>query len=127
MAGYHRITWKLVDHLCSSCGGRILMSVAGAGMTPGGNPIYRCADCGKSAASMGPQEICWCGFSHRGQNATAYMCLPYSILNDNPLLITAFKACGCDPERGGDVGIMLEVDFRKYMEKKNENDIHRGP
>ena len=39
-------TWAIEDHLCRSCGGRILRCVKGNGMTPGGNPLYKCADCG---------------------------------------------------------------------------------
>ena len=60
-----KLTWALEDHLCRSCGGRILRSVSGAGMTPGGNPVIKCADCGKAAAASGPEALCWCGFSHR--------------------------------------------------------------
>jgi hypothetical protein len=109
-------TWIIEDHLCRDCGGRVLRCVSGNGMTPGGNPIYRCADCGKSVAAMGPQEICWCGFSHRMQHhMTAYCCIPFSILNFRPELLSAFRACGCDPERG-EVGIMLVRDM--LTEKK---------
>ena len=35
-----KLTWALEDHLCRSCGGRILRSVSGAGMTPGGDPRH---------------------------------------------------------------------------------------
>lgn len=106
------ITWSLIDHLCKGCGGRMLRSASGAGATPGGNPIYRCADCGASTASMGPESLCWCGFNHRMQNATAYQCVPFSVLEERPELKAAFAACGCDPKRG-EVGIMLERDFLK--------------
>ena len=60
-----KLTWALEDHLCLSCGGRILRSVRGAGMTPGGNPVFKCADYGKAAAASSPEALCWCGFSHR--------------------------------------------------------------
>ena len=103
-------TWALEDHLCRTCGGRVLRCVSGNGMTPGGNPIYRCADCGSASASMGAGAICWCGFAHRSQNATAYRCVPFSILAERPDLRNAFAACGCDPGRG-EVGIMLERDL----------------
>ena len=103
-------TWALEDHLCRSCGGRVLRCVSGNGATPGGNPIYKCADCGAASASMGPSAICWCGFSHRSQSATAYRCVPFSILAERPGLRAAFAACGCDPGRS-EVGIMLERDL----------------
>jgi DNA-directed RNA polymerase subunit RPC12/RpoP len=104
-------TWIIEDHLCSGCGGRILRSASGAGPTPGGNPLFKCADCGKTNSAMTPGILCWCGFSHRGNyNSTAYLCKPFSILKDRPELESAFKACGCDPKRG-EVGILLEKDF----------------
>lgn len=84
--------------------------VSGNGMTPGGNPVFRCADCGRSGADMGPEALCWCGFAHRGQNLTVYRCVPFSILQERPELDAAFRACGCDPERG-EVGIVLERDL----------------
>ena len=106
-----RQTWALENHLCRACGGRILRCVTGNGATAGGNPRFKCADCGASAASMDPKALCWCGFSHRGNhNSTAYACVPFSILKDRPELAAAFGACGCDPKRG-EVGIMLERDL----------------
>lgn len=112
------ITWQLTDHLCAGCGGRILKSVSGAGMTPGGNPVWKCADCGKATAAMGPDVMCWCGFHHKhNHNTTAFVCKPYSVLEDKPELLAAFQACGCDPKRGGEVGIMLEKDFRRIMKE----------
>lgn len=106
-----RQAWELENHLCRSCGGRILRCIRGNGITGGGNPIYRCADCSANAAAMGPEVICWCGFHHKRQNISAYVCVPYSILKDKPYLLSAFRSCGCDPEKGGDVGIMLEKDY----------------
>lgn len=80
---------------------------------PGGNPLFKCADCGAGTSAMGPEALCWCGFSHRGQHhLTAYRCLPFSILDTRPELKTAFAACGCDPNRG-EVGIVLESDYLK--------------
>jgi hypothetical protein len=106
-----KMTWVLEDHLCRACGGRILRCVSGAGPTGGGNPVFKCADCGASAASMGPDSLCWCGFSHRQQHdITAYRCMPFSVLKDRPELERAFRACGCDPGRG-EVGIVLERDL----------------
>ena len=107
-------TWKLVDHLCMTCGGRILQCISGGGPTPGGNPIFRCADCGNTTSGFGPQALCWCGFSHRGQNATAYKCLPFSALKQEPRLLPMFLSCGCDPNRKtSEVGIVLESDYTK--------------
>lgn len=116
-----KITWALEDHLCRACGGRVLRSVSGVGPTPGGNPIYRCADCGASTSSMGAESICWCGFHHRmNHNATAYMCVPFSEIEARPeskqALINAFRSCGCEPGRG-EVGIMLARDYSTAVGK----------
>lgn len=106
-------TWALEDHLCMKCGGRILRCVTGGGPTGGGNPIFRCADCSTSTSDMGPHTLCWCGFSHRNQKIPAYACVPYSILEERPELLQAFLSCGCDPKRGGDVGILLVKHLAK--------------
>ena len=110
------MTWALTDHLCKVCGGRVLRCVSVCGPTGGGNTIWKCADCGRSAAAIGPEVLCWCGFSHKhNHNATAYVCQPFTILETNPGLLKAFRACGCDPSRGGEVGIMLYRDLRDEL------------
>jgi hypothetical protein len=107
------ITWKLTDPLCKGCGGRILQSVSGVGMSPGGDPLWKCADCGKATTGRGPETLCWCGFAHRHNfSVTPYVCKSYKILDTYPHLIDAFLACGCDPKRGGEVGVMLEERWR---------------
>ncbi len=107
-----KLHWVLEDHLCRACGGRILRCVKGQGATPGGNPLFKCADCGTCTSGSGADALCWCGFSHRGNRTTAYVCRPFSILKTRPELEAAFRACGCDPRRG-EVGIMLEEDLRR--------------
>ena len=107
-----KMTWTILDHLCKSCGGRILQSASGAGPTPGGNPVFKCADCGQATSGTGPEVLCWCGFSHRGQHPlNGYRCLPFSILQEKPELKDAFLACGRDPRRG-EVGIILKGDLK---------------
>lgn len=86
-------------------------------MTPGGNPIHLCADCGQATSRMGPESICWCGFSHRNNRATAYRCLPFTVLKERPDLERAFRACGIDPTKG-EVGIVLESDLAAMGEKR---------
>jgi len=114
-------TWAIEDHLCRACGGRILRCVTGNGMTTGGNPIYRCSDCGRSCMAMSPDELCWCGFAHKGQLSGAYCCISFNILKDDPGFIELFQACGCDPERKtSEVGIVALDMLRTYEKKKNE-------
>lgn len=81
----------------------------GGGPTGGGNPIFRCADCGVSSSAFGPECICWCGYSHRGQNLTAYRCVAFTELKDKPELKQKLLACGYDPDRKtSEVGIIVD-------------------
>lgn len=105
------MTWTIADHLCRSCGGRILRSATGAGMTPGGNPVWKCADCGRATSGIGPTVLCWCGHAHRNNNAGAYRCVAFSAIKEHPALDAAFRACGSDPGRG-EVGIVLAESLR---------------
>jgi hypothetical protein len=91
-----RITWTLEDHLCRECHGRVLRSASGVGATGGGNPLFRCADCGICTAAMGAHAICWCGFEHRRTTtgANPYQCRPLADAKDNPAIRAAFLACG---------------------------------
>lgn len=114
-----RMTWVIEDHLCMKCGGRILRCVTGHGPTGGGNPVYRCADCGVSTSSMGPDSLCWCGFSHRTQRLSEYRCMPFSILEKHPELLSAFRSCGCEPEKG-EVGILLESHLRELHKQQTK-------
>jgi hypothetical protein len=107
-------TWKLTDHLCIHCGGRILLCVTGNGMTPGGDPIRKCCQCGKESTR---EDMCWCSMSHRGQTDTPYRCLPFSILKEHPEYEVAFRACGCDPKRG-EVGVVLNAQLRDIQLSK---------
>lgn len=111
------ITWVLEDHLCNDCGGRILRSVSGVGATPGGNPVFKCADCGKATSGMSANVLCWCGYSMRlNHGRTAYRCLPFSVLKEHPEWRQAFLACGCDPTRG-EVGIVLEDSIQRLRQE----------
>jgi len=110
-------TWILEDHLCRKCGGRILRCATGNGMTPGGNPVYRCADCGNSASGLGPQCVCWCGFSQRHNDSYPYRCMSFGVLTEFQKLLAAFRNCGCDPERG-EVGIVLDSELRKVLDRR---------
>lgn len=106
-------TWALEDHLCRHCGGRILRCVSGQGPTGGGNPVFKCADCGVATAALGPACLCWCGFHYR-QNADSnpYICIPFSEIENRSWLRELFLSCGCNPDRG-EVGIVLVERFRE--------------
>lgn len=48
-------TWEVEDHACRHCMGRLL-----SGVSPDGQPILRCAECG--ATAQGTHDVmCWCG------------------------------------------------------------------
>jgi hypothetical protein len=72
--GKHQETWRPTDHACRECGGRVVQ-VTNAGPTGGGNPLWRCADCGIGSADTGPSCLCFCGFRHKGQDVPVYMCV----------------------------------------------------
>lgn len=78
-------------------------------LTPGGNSIKRCADCGSSSADFMRQD-CWCAMAMRGSEPGAYQCVP--LRNVEPWVITAARRCGCDPEKS-EVGIALTEDLVK--------------
>lgn len=113
-------TWAIEDHLCRGCSGRILRCVRGNGVTAGGNPVFKCADCGEAKASMTPHDLCWCGLRHKHNQRAAYMCLPFSDIEEHPWLHELFLQCGCDPSRSGEVGIVLVDSYRKKFQEEQE-------
>lgn len=106
--------WIIEDHLCRDCGGRILKCAKNTGMSPGGNPLYKCANCGKSTWGISANCLCWCGMAHRNQSMNAYICLPFSIIEEKPEVKEMFLRCGCDPARG-EVGIVLMREFKEEV------------
>jgi hypothetical protein len=88
-----REIWHPTDHACRECGGRVVM-VSGHGPTGGGNPVFQCADCGIASADMGPQCICWCGFSHKGQAGTVYVCVAVERARGDPAVELALMRAG---------------------------------
>lgn len=117
----YKQTWIIEDHICRHCGGRILRCVSGSGFTGGGNPIYKCADCGISASSMSPEPLCWCGFSFRNQNLKEYICMPFSVLKEKPYLLNAFLSCGCEPNSKSEIGVTTKDSYRKDEEEHDNN------
>lgn len=109
--------WTLTDHCCMTCGGRILkldrvedengeqVSV----FTGGGNPMYRCADCGRQRSDIRPGGgICWCAFKFRGQTDTGYRCVNIKQAVEQGLS-NALRACGINPDTDRiEVGIVSE-------------------
>lgn len=108
------IWWKLTPHACRTCGGRVLISVAGrAGSTPGGLPIVRCADCGNEEYSENPQAVCWCGLTHRGQKVAPYKCVARKQAMGNSKLMNALARSGFDLLNGRmEVGVVLREDIK---------------
>lgn len=54
------VAWRISDHACRACAGRVLASADGARV--------KCADSDVSAAGD-PEEICWCGALPEGSTA----------------------------------------------------------
>lgn len=103
------IHWIIVDHICRQCSGRILQSVANVGSTGGGNPLFRCANCGASSASLGPESVCWCGMTHRGSSERPYLCASKAA---HPEWQSEFEASGCWESRE-EIGIVSEAGVRR--------------
>ncbi len=114
--------WQLEDHLCKKCGGRILKSVSGFDLNASEEHLFRCADCGNSAYGDSPDVICWCGMKHRLQDYSVFRCQSYSILNERPELLDSFKDCGCDPDNGGEVGVMMAKDLGDVAEETEKQE-----
>lgn len=87
-------TFSITDHMCRKCGGRVLQIASGGRPSGGGNPLFRCADCGNSSCGMSPKVICWCGFKYKGQNIEPYQCTPFE---GNEHLHIEMAKCGCIP------------------------------
>lgn len=103
-------TFSVTNHLCRNCGGRVLR-LLGSYASGGGNPVFRCADCGKGGSGMSEECICWCGFTYRGQTDKAYICLPFK---GNEHLRNEFAKTGCRMDSGkAEVGIILRKDSQK--------------
>lgn len=89
-------------------------------MTAGGNPIYKCADCAKACAAMGPSTLCWCGYSARmNHDNNPYVCLPFRLCDEYPGLGQVFRNCGWEPGRG-EVGVVLKKDWHEIRHQGRE-------
>jgi len=62
--------WRIEDHVCSRCFGRVLSRPAGTGVN-----VYRCADCGLSATGRSARVICSCGIKLRGTTDMGIRCI----------------------------------------------------
>ena len=113
-----RQTWVFEPHRCMDCSGRIMRCVTGNGMSPGGNPMYKCADCGKCRWAL-VCDICWCRLEFKNQVDCGYQCVEFKKIEDYPGLLNAFRSCGCEPPppwgtnaRAGDIGILTKESYR---------------
>ena len=111
--------WVVEDHVCRKCGGRILRCVSNV-ITGGGNPLWRCADCGEQTSGMTPACLCWCGYKQRCQTISGYTCVHRREGEMNENMRIAMSKCGFDIRKGGEVGIALEVDVERIRNEKCE-------
>ncbi len=110
------IHWVLESHLCRACGGRVLRAVANVGPTGGGNPLFRCADCGRGGAAMGADALCWCGFHFKGSAETPYRC---ALKSEHPEWESEFRASGTW-DAHGEVGMVSEAGIRRLARAQEE-------
>ncbi len=123
MTGKKQPTYSLTDHACRICSGRILMQETLTGVTPGGNPVFRCADCGKESCGMTPEGICWCGFTQRRQAQSGdWLCMRTDKAVDQPWVRDAFAHCGVDVNSDVEIAVinreMLKVCEQRYWDSK---------
>lgn len=71
-AGY---VWRIEQHVCSRCFGRILSRAIGDGINR-----YRCADCGLTKDGKTASVMCSCGMKLRGNKDMGIRCER----NENP-------------------------------------------
>lgn len=65
MSSAKPIEWRLLDHCCSVCFGRLLSRPGRDGAT-----WYQCSNCGLSRESTRPETLCACGITLKtGKNA----------------------------------------------------------
>jgi hypothetical protein len=107
----------LTDHACRSCGGRILQQ-PNSGPSGGGNPYFRCADCGKGGCHMGTDHLCWCGFGYKGAQPGRLRCVSIARAREDPALYRALSANGfwletCNVE----IGVFSEDSYRRANEE----------
>lgn len=115
-----QITWSLTDHMCRTCGGRVLQSASGVGATGGGNPLFRCADCGVCTSGMGPNCLCYCGFEHRraSTQTNAYRCVRVDKGKEDKAMRAALLSCGFDCDRPrSEIGVFNPDYYRLAQEK----------
>lgn len=114
MAHVRETTYKLTDHMCRDCGGRILTQATPDTITGGGNPIWRCSNCGAKTASMNAYPLCWCGAHWRGGESMNFSCIVIADAQDNPALREALAQCGCGGESyTHEIGIINVVAYNK--------------
>lgn len=66
------LTWRLTDHVCRACMGRIL---ARDGI--GDRRIYRCSNCGLEREGGNESVLCCCGIRFgKGQRDAGIRCVP---------------------------------------------------
>jgi len=74
---------------------------------------------------MGPECICWCGVSHKGQQGTSYLCVHVDRAKSDPAIEIALMRSGYGTERrrsGGvqEIAVITEEGLRWAAEKVAE-------
>mgnify|MGYP001579254699 CR=1 FL=1 len=106
--------YKITDHICRECDGRILEQI-NSGPAGGGNPVYRCADCGKASSGLLPDVLCWCGCTN-SDGERLFMCLS---IKDNMDLRA--ELCLKLPEKLSRTEVIsVPIDaYREFLRKKD--------
>lgn len=110
--------WIVTNHICMECNGRILQCVEGNGMTPGGNPTFKCSCCGKIAYN--DRWLCWCNFSYRNSSDNPYICVPSLVAAEYPDIIPLFERHG-NNYQNQEVCVVNYDNFRDFI-RKHENE-----
>lgn len=119
------ISYRAVPHVCRKCGGRVGRAVSGQGPSPGGNPLWRCFNCGEAQTGIEPHCICWCGLKFRGEVVSKYECVPTSLIQMDPRLRDLLSQCGVTEKSGQEVGVVLRDSFRALFTKILEEEAER--
>lgn len=79
-----QFSWKLTDHLCRVCFGRVLVRTTTSGMK-----VYLCSNCETEAEGVSSKVLCACGLQIGKKDAGIRCHINTSIKPEDPGIVVA--------------------------------------